>query len=445
MVEEPGSEKELATEAPSSRKPSLDIFLRFSALLLLAVLLTVFVTYSLTVSRYSAKESEAAYRFRVLEQYLDSVAYYDYDYNDMLSEAVRAYVDASADPYTIYYDAEEFEQLNRANQGNYVGIGVSAEKGETVYDNKTVRVLRIALVRKDSPAQKAGLLRGDEIVAITTEAGTTQVNDVSDSEASSLIRGEAGTSVTLSILREVSDEKVLLNFSVLREDLILESVEGRVSTADETVGVITITTFDLTTPEGLKKSMDALLERGVTRFVIDLRNNGGGDLGAVIACAGLFMQKNQTILSAKDKNGKETVYTARERIYNDENAPCSLREEEIGKYRGYSYAILINEGTASAAELLAAVFRDYSLGTLVGERSYGKGSMQGIYSLSSIGLEGGIRVTTKMYFPPCGEGYNGVGIEPDVAVKFPADKTIGTIEDAEDPQLMRAIGVLGRQ
>ena len=429
-------------ETSSSAKLSPDILLRFAVLLIGAVLLAVFVTYSFTVSRYAATESEAAYRFRVLEQYLNGVAYYDYDYDNMLDEAIRAYVNSSGDPYTVYYDAEEFEQLSRVNQGNYVGIGVSAEVGKTDYKDKTIKVLRLALVQKNSPAQKAGLLRGDEIVAITNESGTTQVNDVSYAEAMALIRGEVGTSVTLSILREVSNEKVLLDFTVLREDLLLESVEGHIFSADGTVGIITITTFDLTTPEGLKKNMDALLESGVTRFVIDLRNNGGGDLQSVIACAGLFLQKNQTILSTKDKNDKITVYAAKERIHNDNYAPCSLREEEIGKYRGYSYAILINGNTASAAELLTAVFRDYSLGTTVGEKSYGKGVMQGVYSLAPLGLEGGIRVTTKMYFPPCGEGYNEIGIAPDVVVEFPTDKTLGMTEEADDPQLMRAIEIL---
>jgi hypothetical protein len=113
--------------------------------------------------------------------------------------------------------------------------------------------------------------------------------------------------------------------------------------------------------------------------------------------------------------------------------------EEIGMYRGYSYAILINGNTASAAELMAAVFRDYSLGTVIGEKSYGKGSVQGLYSLADIGLEGGLRVTTKMYFPPCGEGYNGMGITPDISVAFPEGKHLGMVTESEDTQLMCAI------
>lgn len=442
MVEEPRSEKASTSEATPSGRLSSGVILRFAVLLVSAVLVAVLLTYSLTVSRYSAKESEAGYRFRVLQQYLDSVAYYDYDYDEMLTEAIRAYVASSGDDYTVYYDAEEFEQLNRANQGNYVGIGISVETGETVYEDKAVKVLRLIQVRGGSPAQKAGLLRGDEIVAISADSGKIWVDDVPYTAAAALIRGEAGSEVSLSVLREVSNRKILLEFTVLREDLVLESVEARISETDPTVGILVISSFDMTTPGGLASGMDMLLAKGVTRFVIDLRNNGGGDLESVIACAGMFLQKNEVILSTKDKNGKETVHVAKERIHSDEYAPCTLYAEDVGKYRGYSYAILINGNTASAAELLAAVFRDYSMGTLVGEKSFGKGSMQGLYSLERFGLEGGIRVTNKMYFPPCGEGYNGIGIEPDVKVDFPTDKTLGLVGESEDPQLMRAIEAL---
>ncbi len=439
MVEEPNLENCSKQPEEVKQKRSVQTVVRFAAILFGTVLLAVLVTYSVVVNHYSAKESEAAYRFRVLQQYLDSVAYYDYDYDSMLDEAIRAYVDSSGDDYTIYYDAEEFEQLSKVNQGNYVGIGVTAEKGEAVYQNKTVKVLRIATVRKDSPAQKAGLLKGDEILAITTETGTTQVDDVSYSEASALIRGEVGSTVGLSVLREVSNEKIRIDVEVLREELYLESVEYRVSETDATVGILSIATFDLTTPNSLEEGINALLEKGVRHFVIDLRENGGGDLESVMACASFFLQKNDVILSTRDKNGKESVYTVKERKHSGEYETCNVYAQDIGKYRGYSYVILINGNTASAAELLAAVFRDYSLGTVVGEQSYGKGSMQGLYSLSRIGLEGGIRVTTKMYFPPCGEGYNGVGIAPDIAVSLPKDKIPGMIAEADDTQLMCAI------
>jgi len=129
MLEEPKSEQ---SSWIKSEKLSLHIWVRFAIVVILAVLAAVLATHAVLVGRFSAKESEEAYRFRVLQQYMEKLAYYDYDYDAMLEEAVRAYVAASGDDYTIYYNAEEFEQLEKANRGNYVGIGVSAEGGVRV-------------------------------------------------------------------------------------------------------------------------------------------------------------------------------------------------------------------------------------------------------------------------------------------------------------------------
>ena len=439
MLEEPISEKGAEKPEKAENRASLRATMRFAVILVGAVLIAVLVTHSVMINRFAVKESEEDRRFRVLQQYLESVAYYDYEYDQMLEEAVRAYVGSSGDDYTIYYNDEEFKQLTQANQGNYVGIGISVEEAETMYEDEVIRALRIAVVRKNSPAQRAGLLKGDEIVAITTEQGAVRVNDVSNAEATALIRGEAGSSVGLSVLREVSHQRVQIDVTLVREELTLESVEYRISETDPTVGILTITNFDLKTPDSLEKGMDALLAKGAERFVIDLRDNGGGDLSSVVACASFFLKKNEVILSTKNKDGVQTVYNAKVRNLSGNYASCSVSAEDIGKYLGYPYAILINGNTASAAELLTAVFRDYSRGIVVGEKSYGKGSVQGIYSLAPVGLEGGIRVTTKMYFPPSGEGYNGIGIMPDISVAFPEDKVLGATTEAEDTQMMCAI------
>jgi carboxyl-terminal processing protease len=240
------------------------------------------------------------------------------------------------------------------------------------------------------------------------------------------------------VLREISGQQIILNIDVLREELYVKSAEWYVPKDDETVGVIRISGFDLTTPTALRESMDALLDRGVERFVFDLRDNGGGDLKSVVACVSLFLERNDVILSTQDKDGRKVVYTANQRLHDDEYASCDVLNQDIGKYRGYSFAVLVNDKTASAAELFAAVFRDYSLGKLVGTKTYGKGSVQGIYSLERIGLEGGVRVTTKMYFPPCGESYNGEGIMPDVEVEPNAKGA----EEEQDAQLASAIMVI---
>ena len=439
MVQQPLGGSGAETPENTTPKRSFGRELRFAAVLIACVLLAVLVTYSLTVNHYSAKESEAGYRFRVLQQYLDSVAYYDYDYDDMLDQAIRAYVDASGDPYTVYYDAAEYEQLNKVNEGHYVGIGVSVESGESFWENEYVKVLRIVSVVPNSPAQKAGILIGDEICAIAAEQGVIRIHDVSQAVATEMIRGEAGSTVTLSLFREISNEKILLDIDVTREELYVKSADWYVSEDDATVGVIRISTFDLTTPSALAEGMEALLDKGVEHFIFDLRDNGGGDLESLIACVSPFLNEDDVILSTKDKGGRETVYTVKQRLHGDEYAACDVQKQDIGKYRGYSYAVLVNGNTASAAELFAAVFRDYSLGKTVGTKTYGKGSMQGIYSLQRIGLEGGIRVTTRMYFPPCGESYNGEGILPDIEVMPNTDSASDGTDRVQDVQLTSAI------
>lgn len=405
-------------------------------------MLSVMITFSVTINHYTTKETDVAYRFRVLRQYLDNVAYYDPDYDAMLNEALKAYVGSSGDPYTVYYDAEEFAALNDRNEGHYVGIGVTVEKTETGYQSKLYRVMKITAVREGSAAQKAGIRVGDEIYAITADEKTTLLNDVSYTKASELIRGEVGTSVGLSLFREEDKEKKQIEISVLRETILTETVTCRISETDPSVGIVTIPQFDLTTPQALKTCMNLLIEQGIGRFVFDLRDNGGGDLASVIACASYFLQKGDVILSTADKAGRKTVYKTEVRKNSDEYVTCDVSENEIGMYRGYSFTVLINGNTASAAELLTAVFRDYSLGTIIGEKSYGKGSMQSIYSLSRFGIDGGLKVTTRLYFPPCGEGYNQIGITPDIVVVFPEGKTLGQLSEKEDTQIQAAIAEL---
>jgi carboxyl-terminal processing protease len=322
---------------------------------------------------------------------------------------------------------------------------VSAEAGMTVYEGETVKMLRIATVQKESPAQKVGILKGDEIVAVKTDDGLVYVNDVTYSEATALIRGEAGSSVGLVVLREVSNQKIELEVSVLREELTLESVDYRVSEIDASVGILTISGFDLTTPTSLKKGMNALLERGIERFVIDLRDNGGGDLSSIVACASYFLNEDDVVLSTKDKNGKETVYTAEVRKRSGEYASCSVLREEIGMYRGYSYAILINGNTASAAELFTATFRDYELAPIVGETTYGKGTMQQTFPLFYFGVSGALKLTVAMYCPAGGENYDGIGISPNHPIE--PSEALGTLATYEinvekDNQLSYALDLL---
>ena len=165
-----------------------------------------------------------------------------------------------------------------------------------------------------------------------------------------------------------------------------------------------------------------------------MRNNGGGDLNSVVACASYFLNEDDVIISAEDNKGNNVKYKARPRSYSGTYASCSVLQEEIGMFRSLDAVILVNENTASAAELLTAVFRDYKLAAVVGVNTFGKGTMQTIYSLEERGMEGGIKITTDVYFPPCGENYDGVGIMPDVVVKLD--------DSGEDNQLKTAVNEL---
>lgn len=411
----------------------------FAVILLVAILLSVLITFSLTVTRFTSGESDTSYRFRVIKQYLDDTAYFDPDYDLMLTEALRAYVSAAGDPYTEYYDAEDFAIMNDTNAGHYVGIGITVEQAQVNYQDRVCNVIRVLTIREGSGAEAAGILLEDEIYGIVKDGETVLINDISYTAATSMIRGEADTSVELILLRIVDGVKTEIKVEVFRKEITTEAVSFYISETDPSVGIISITTFDLTTPMGLKKAMDSLIKQGIGRFIIDLRDNGGGDLASVIACASYFLNEGDRILSTEDKNGHGEIYETEVIRYGGEYASCSVTAQEIGMYRNYQYALLVNGNTASAAELLTAVFRDYELGITVGEKTYGKGSMQTIYPLSQHGVEGGVKVTTRMYFPPCGEGYNGIGITPNVVVALPQGTLPSTLAEGDDPQLLSAI------
>jgi carboxyl-terminal processing protease len=203
---------------------------------------------------------------------------------------------------------------------------------------------------------------------------------------------------------------------------------------DESVGIVKITTFDDTAPTQFCEAVDSLLAAGCDKFVFDVRYNLGGSLDSVRGVLSYFLNEGDPIIHTCDRNGKYVTTTVGVAEY--------VTEEDIGKYAGLNAVVLCNERTASAAELFTANFRDYEMGTIVGVKTYGKGSMQSLYSLDAYGVSGGLKLTTKMYYPPSGEGYDGIGIIPDVEVALDdtlLDKSVFEIKDDEDNQLRVAL------
>ncbi len=414
------------------------VFLLF-VVLILAVTITALSTFSYTINKFCHVTDENAAKLQTITQLMEENSYYSLSYDEMLEAAIKAYVGASGDRYTAYYNQEEFSSLIQSNQGNFTGIGVTVQEATIEHLGETLSVLKISKVYENSPAADSGMKPGDYIYAVASEKGAVRVNDIGSELAGNMIRGEEGAAVKLYWLSAENGKFVQREAELIRTAIATVSVEHTISATRPDVGIVAIHQFDLTTPSQLCSALDALKAQGIARIVLDLRNNGGGNLISVIACASYFLTPGDAIITTENNVKQQQTYRAVRRAYSDSYQACSVYDEDIGKYRDLDVAVLVNEHTASAAELLTAVFRDYELATVIGEKTFGKGSMQTHISLSQYGLEGGLVITTNLYYPPCGEGYNGIGITPDIVVDVEKAVDSVMIPEAEDLQLQEAI------
>ena len=416
----------------------------FVVLLMIAIVATALVTFSYTINRFCYVEDENSAKLQTITKLIEDQAYGDPDYDKMLEAALKAYVGATGDKYTQYYTEEEFAELLEENEGNYVGIGVTVREETVMYQGKSCLTLKILRIAPDSPARAAGFFVGDHVYAVEDAEGAIKtVDELGQDGIVDLIRGEAGTRVKIYVL--TGDEASLqLRDAVLERKAVQSvSVEYSVSETDPTVGIVKMYQFDLTTPVQLSAAIDSLKSQKIQKIVLDLRDNGGGDLMSVIACSSYFVNVGDVIVTSENKAGETDTRRAVRRNYTNEYSTCSVQDEEIGKYKDLQIVTLVNNYTASAAELLTAVLRDYEIATSVGITTYGKGTMQTLFSLTDYGLEGGIKITTDCYYPPSGEGYDGVGITPDVIVEAPEGFDLyDSLHEADDAQLLRAIEVL---
>ena len=377
-------------------------------------------------------------KIALIDEIFTNYSLYDTDGNLLLDRMLKAYAAATGDRYAAYYTAEEFEAMMQDNNAQSVGVGI------LVTEDAAAGGVRVINVFPGSPAAAAGVQIGDLIVcAGEGEAKITYAESGYELLMQSL-KGEEGSTAVFSVLRDGKE----LTFSVVRARVQTVSVMGRVMTGREKIGVVRILQFDLSTPTQFTAEMEALLAKGCTQFVFDLRNNPGGDLRSVSAILSYFLNKNDLIVSTVTKNGTENKSYVKAVTYNGDYAGCSVSESDIGKYRSLSAAVLINEHSASAAELFTAVLRDYQLTTTVGKTTFGKGILQNIYSLAPYGYSGGVKLTTGYYNPPCGINYHDVGITPDVVAEQrpeSAGKNPALLSDEEDDQLLAAAEVLSNK
>lgn len=324
---------------------------------------------------------------------------------ELLSDAVcSAYLAALGDKYTMYHTAEEMAEYLSTSEGNYVGIGVQVS-----YDAETQGIY-IITVFPDSPAMEAGLLVGDVIL---------QVEDIVCSEetyfqAVNAVKGESGTEVTLKVKKGDKIEDVTMTRRKV------ENVSVFYRTIDDTA-VIEVLQFTQTTAADFRKALEQAKKDNVKHYVFDMRNNGGGDLNAIVEVLDMLLPKG-TILTTSDKNGT-VIQTYSSTDKESLDAPM---------------AVLINGNTASAAELFTAALRDYDKAVTVGTTTYGKGEMQSLITLPD---GSGVRISTYFYNPPCGINYEGIGIIPDIEIELPEElaNKYYLITDEEDVQLQKAL------
>jgi len=442
------------------KKISLSAFVYSAVALVLAAVMITFSCCSIFYKKQLAQArlenltlgSSGKYNeLELIATLLEKYSYFDLDEDEMMDKVLSAYVDATGDDYAEYYNAEEYKALRADTAGASEGIGVNVINSTVEIGGYEYKMIRIIGVSPDSPASEAGVKVGDIIMWVGEGESRELVDTLGYTQAISKLRGAAGTVAKFTVFREKADGSYdEIAFSVERRKVESISVYSSVSEADPSVGIVKITGFDLTVPKQFSAAVDALIEKGCNKFVFDVRYNPGGDLASIRAVLSYFLSEGDLLISTVSKDGTEEKTYAEPVSYESEDYKvCNVSKQDIGKYKDKieKIAVLCNDSTASAAELFTAALRDYGLATIVGEKTFGKGSMQSIISLESFGYEGALKFTTKMYFPPCGEGYDGKGILPHVEVSLSEEAkeyNVYELPQSLDAQLQAAIAQLNK-
>lgn len=337
---------------------------------------------------------------------INSQYYQDIDQDALVEGAIKGMVNSVGDPYTVFFNAEEYEDFNDDGQGNYVGIGV-------IVGIKEDRIVVITPF-EGSPAFKAGLRSGDFI----TKVEGVEYKGTDLDKAVSVIKGEEGQPVTITIMRDGIEEDV----TIVRASITMVNVESEMLEGD--IAHVTMLQFSNDTAKQVREAMEDLKSQGAKGYILDLRGNPGGFLDEAVDVASLFVEKDKTVLYTLDKYDQKKEYRSKG-----------------GDFIGEPLVVLIDEGSASASEVVSGALKDYGAATLVGQKSFGKGIVQMVFE---VGDNEGVKVTVSSYYSPNGINIHGEGIVPDVEVLIPEDAEAPlTIEN--DTQLQKAVEVLRDQ
>lgn len=385
--------------------------------MIFAVLCTAVITYTIVMVKvqndiyaydgyeYDTDTFEKLYRVKNI---LDKKYLRDYDIDELIDGAIDGMLEALDDPYTTYFDKEAAEQFLIETEGEYEGVGIYVS-----YDLNKKMVIVLTPIEQ-SPAAEAGILPGDYIEYVDDVDVTSNTLD----EVADLLKGEAGTLVKVGIIRYDKDGNITrIEKTLTRRNVTIDPVVEEVY--EDNIGYIKLSSFDETTYSEFEKAYkDLTKNKNVKGLILDLRNNPGGLLDVATSITDILVPKGKIVYTL-DKDGKE------EAIYSGS-----------GKIE-IPLVVLVNEGSASASEVLAGAVKDYGVGKIIGVNTYGKGVVQTLLSLRDGTY---VKVTTNEYFSPNGNKIDGEGVAPDIEVKLPEDvSSYYNLEYDEDTQLQKAI------
>ena len=327
------------------------------------------------------------------------------DDEKLLEGAIKGYIEGLNDPYTEYLTKEEMQEFTEQTNSEYVGIGVY------VSNNRSNNTLLIVGVMKNSPALEAGMQAGDVIEKIE---GVAYAGDQLN-EATSILKGKEGTTVKVTVLRDGKE----IDLEITRKKITVDHVASEM--LDNKIAYIQIDSFDSGVKNAFEEQITQLKNDGAKGIIIDLISNGGGIVDEATGIAELFVNKGETILITKGKNQEEKT----------------TKSTKDPKITDIPVVVLVNEGTASASEILAAALKEQYGAKIVGKTTYGKGVIQTLYTLTD---GSGLKITTDEYFTPNHNKIHKVGIKPDVEVDLTKDEQ-GYYETSmeKDAQIQKAI------
>lgn len=345
-----------------------------------------------------------------LMSYIDLYYNDDCDEDDIRNAIYAGTLEGLGDPYSVYYTADEYKDMQISTSGKYYGIGAALGQ-----DAKTKEVT-ISKVYEGTPAEEAGLRDGDQIVKVNDTVSTSE--ELSDLVQK--IRGEEGTTVHLKIYR--ASTKKTFEVDVERKNVELPSITSKM--LDGGIGYIQISEFQSKTEEQFKSALADLKKQGMKSLIVDVRSNPGGLITAAANILDQILPKG-TVVYTEDKYGKREDYTSDSKCLK-----CPI-------------AVLVNENSASASEIFAGAIKDYNYGTLIGTKTFGKGIVQTVFPLED---GDAVKITTAKYYTPKGNYIHGVGIEPDINLTY---KYSGPEDEAYDMkydnQVQKAIKVLAEK